>query len=202
MLSKAKHLLFLLLAALVLSSCVSIEKRRYMDGFYVERTIFHKKKQQEVFTQNSQSIRIESQRNSDSAFSANISAPLASRNDAVNIFTEGGAVPQLNKIVFKEDTLPKKKQKHGNFKDDEKKNTYNHNRKTNVFAILGLVMSVVALIYLPAEIIAFIVSLIGLRQIEKHPDKYDGRTLALLGAIISGVIVGMFGLLYLYGLLL
>jgi len=193
MLSKAKHLLFFLLAVLLLSSCISIEKRKYIDGYHVE---WYSKKD---FTQSPQSIRKETQRNSDSAVSANISTPLASRNELINIFTVNPL--QLNKIVFKKDTLPKIKQKHGNFKDDEKKNTDNHNRKTNVFAILGLVISVVALIYLPAEIIAFIFSLIGLRQIERHPDKYDGRALALIGAIVSGLILGIIGLAYLYGFL-
>lgn len=166
-----------------------------MNGYHVEWNC----KERNHSAQNTQGISKILQRNSDAAFSENISDPLASSNDVINIFTVG--TPQLNKIVLIEDTLPKKK-KHGNFKDDEKKNTYNHNRKTNVFAILGLVISLVALIYLPAEIIAFIVSLIGLRQIEKHPDKYDGRALALVGAIISGLILGIIGLAYLYGFLL
>lgn len=190
---------------LFLSSCnsyLSIEKRRYMDGFYSEQDLFLHEKEDSKFIsiQGTQSEHGVTQRNPDFVFSADASAFSAvNNNESKNILIENNSI-QFNKMVFHHDTLKKKKKKHGNFKFDERYDTTSHIRKTNIFAILGLVVSVAALLYFPAQIIAFILSTIGIKQIDKHPDKYDGRTLALIGSIISGVILGLLGALYLVGL--
>ena len=72
-------------------------------------------------------------------------------------------------------------------------NVYNTNEKYNGFAIAGFVLSLVSFLTSWAmipEILGLIFSCIGLNQIKQKGGK--GRGLAIAGAIISGIFIGLF----------
>ena len=61
-------------------------------------------------------------------------------------------------------------------------------RKTNNFAIAGLICGILSLVCCcgcPFNIFGLVFSLIGWSQINRHPELYEGRGLALAGVILS-----------------
>jgi hypothetical protein len=73
--------------------------------------------------------------------------------------------------------------------------------KTNSFATAGLIFGILSLTCccgFPFNILGLVFSLIGLSQINRHPELYDGRGIALAGLILSilSLVLG-FGLLML-----
>jgi hypothetical protein len=73
-------------------------------------------------------------------------------------------------------------------------------RKTNGFAVAGLICGILSLICCcgcPFNILGLVFSLIGWAQISRHPERYEGRGLALAGVILSTA-----GLLLAFGLTL
>jgi hypothetical protein len=74
-------------------------------------------------------------------------------------------------------------------------------RKTNSFATAGLILGILSLTCccgFPFNIPGLVFSLIGLSQINRHPEIYEGRGIAIAGIILSaaGLVLGM-GLLML-----
>ena len=60
--------------------------------------------------------------------------------------------------------------------------------KTNSFAMAGLIFGILSLTCCcgcPFNILGLVFSLIGLSQINRHPELYEGRGLAIAGLIIS-----------------
>ena len=60
--------------------------------------------------------------------------------------------------------------------------------KTNSFATTGLVFGVLSVMCCcgcPFNILGIVFSLIGLSQIHRHPELYEGRGLAIAGLILS-----------------
>jgi hypothetical protein len=61
--------------------------------------------------------------------------------------------------------------------------------KTNSFATAGLVFGILSLTCcccgFPLNILGFVFSLIGLSQINRHPELYEGRCIAVAGLILS-----------------
>ena len=73
-------------------------------------------------------------------------------------------------------------------------------RETNVMAIIGLVLSLTCLGF---GIGSLVVSIIGLNQINKQPERYQGKSLAIWGIVLSAiqiVILLFIGLLIAIGL--
>ena len=70
--------------------------------------------------------------------------------------------------------------------------------KTNSFATAGLIFGILSLTCFcccPFNILGLIFSLIGLSQINRHPELYEGRGLAIAGLILSaGSLLLGFGL--------
>ena len=70
--------------------------------------------------------------------------------------------------------------------------------KTNSFATAGLIFGLLSLTCCcgcPFNILGLVFSLIGLSQINRHPELYEGRGLAIAGLILSGAsLVFSFGL--------
>jgi hypothetical protein len=70
--------------------------------------------------------------------------------------------------------------------------------QSNFFATAGLIcgiLSVVCCCGCPFNILGLVFSLIGLSQINRHPERYEGRGLALAGLILSAAsLVLVFGL--------
>lgn len=73
-------------------------------------------------------------------------------------------------------------------------------RKTNSFAVWGLVCGIVAVFFclccclsVPLGALGLILSLTGLSQINDHPDVYDGRAAAIVGIVLSalGLLLGI-----------
>lgn len=188
-LNKVKYLFFFLIAVLFLSSCsayLSIEKRKYRDGFHVEQNLF---RQKEILTRSTQSKHIDPQGDFGSAPFANISAPSAVNDfSQKNIMIEKLKI-QLNEIVFLNDTLPKKekhKKKHdAPQKFDEMKDVTKGNKRMNVFAMIGFVASLLAILYPPLAFLTLLSCLTGLWQIKKYPEKYDGEIFAIIGLLLS-----------------
>jgi uncharacterized membrane protein len=65
-------------------------------------------------------------------------------------------------------------------------------RKNNPFAVTGLILGIFSVTFglcccygLPFNLLGIIFSLIGLAQIQKHPETYSGRSLAIAGLICS-----------------
>lgn len=61
--------------------------------------------------------------------------------------------------------------------------------KTNSFATAGLIFGILSLTCCcgcPFNILGLVFSLIGLSQINRHPELYEGRGLAIAGLILSG----------------
>jgi hypothetical protein len=63
--------------------------------------------------------------------------------------------------------------------------------KTNFFATAGLIFSILSVTFFccccgcPFNILGLVFSLIGLLQISRHPELYEGRGLAIAGLILS-----------------
>jgi hypothetical protein len=64
--------------------------------------------------------------------------------------------------------------------------------KNNPFAVAGLILGIVSITFglcccygLPFNLLGILFSLIGLAQIQKHPETYSGRGLAIAGLICS-----------------
>jgi Domain of unknown function (DUF4190)/GYF domain 2 len=69
-----------------------------------------------------------------------------------------------------------------------------HYRKTNAFAVWGLICGIVSVFFcwcccfdLPIAALGLIFSIIGLSQINDFPDVYEGRALAIVGIVLSGL---------------
>jgi len=67
-------------------------------------------------------------------------------------------------------------------------------RRTNGMAVAGLALGVCSLLLaccccggLPFNLLGLIISAIGLAQINRHPELYQGRSAAVAGLIISGL---------------
>ncbi len=76
-----------------------------------------------------------------------------------------------------------------------------HLPKTNSFATTGLILGILSLTCccgFPFNILGLVFSLVGLSQINRHPELYEGRGLAIAGVILSAVsFFWSFGLLLL-----
>jgi len=60
--------------------------------------------------------------------------------------------------------------------------------KTNSFATTGLIFGILSLTCccgFPFNILGLVFSLVGLSQINRHPERYEGRGLAIAGVILS-----------------
>ena len=72
------------------------------------------------------------------------------------------------------------------------------NGRTNSFATAGLICGILAWVCccgFPFNLLGLVFSLIGLSQINRHPELYEGRGLAIAGLVLSIVepAVGAFG---------
>lgn len=65
-------------------------------------------------------------------------------------------------------------------------------KKTDTFAILSFIFSLT--IYLVP--VAFVFGLVSLKRIKKYPDLYKGKTFALIGTILSGVLLLLYLILF------
>ena len=80
-------------------------------------------------------------------------------------------------------------------------------RRTNSFAVTGLVLGILSITGglccygLPFNILGVIFSIIGLTQIHNHPETYDGKGMAIAGLVLSvlGILI-MLGLISLVAL--
>ena len=76
-------------------------------------------------------------------------------------------------------------------------------RKLNTPAFLGFLFSLVSL-FLPVapgvigEVLAFILSLVGLSAISQNPDRFKGKGFAIVGLVISGVLLFLIAMQYLF----
>jgi hypothetical protein len=75
-----------------------------------------------------------------------------------------------------------------------------HLRKTNAFAVWGMILGILALVFclcccvnIPIGTLGLIFSIIGLVQISNRADVYEGRCLAIAGVILStlGLLAGI-----------
>lgn len=75
-------------------------------------------------------------------------------------------------------------------------------RKTNSFAVTGLVLGILSITGglccygLPFNILGVVFSIIGLTQIHNQPEAYDGK-----GMAIAGLVLSLLGLLVMLGLI-
>lgn len=75
-------------------------------------------------------------------------------------------------------------------------------RKTSSFAVTGLVFGILSITGglccygLPFNILGLVFSIIGLTQIHKHPETYDGK-----GMAVAGLVLSILGLLVMFGLI-
>ena len=61
-------------------------------------------------------------------------------------------------------------------------------RKTSPFALAGLICGILSLVCCcgcPFNILGVVFSLVGLSQVNRHPELYDGRGLAVAGLVLS-----------------
>jgi len=69
--------------------------------------------------------------------------------------------------------------------------TGSHLRKTSQFAIWGMILGILALVCCCPKMLlgglGLIFSLIGLTQINQHPDVYEGRGFAIAGIVLSAL---------------
>lgn len=78
-------------------------------------------------------------------------------------------------------------------------------RKTSSYATAGLVCGILSLFFcccygFPFNILGLIFSLIGLVQIRRHPESYDGQGLAIAGLILSLASFVLYAILLVIGL--
>ena len=69
-------------------------------------------------------------------------------------------------------------------------------RKTSSFATTGLIFGILSLTCccgFPFNVLGLVFSLIGLSQINRHPEIYEGRAIAIAGLILSvaGLVLGL-----------
>ncbi len=199
-----KGILFFILSSFLFNGCnsfLSIEKRKYRNGYHIEWV----SKRQNDLPQSARRIQRESQRNSDSAFSAIISAPSAVNSPyEKNILIEKPK-PKIVQLVFRNDTLLKKKNKNEPLsKFDERKdvtkkeNGYQLSKLGFYFgiscailllAIISLHLYFLNFLLLPSiviSIVGLIFSGIGLDKINKGSDK-SGKGFALAGILINSL---------------
>lgn len=69
-----------------------------------------------------------------------------------------------------------------------------HYRRTNAFALWGMILGILATVCclccclnVPLGALGLVFSIIGLLQINERPDLYEGRGLAVVGIVLSGV---------------
>ena len=205
---------WMLFCLLLLSSCssyLSIEKRKYREGFHIEQNLFGK--EQPGLTQRAQWAHGASQRNADPAIQAGPEILSVDNNGKEDIFfeqTSSGSGP----IVFHTDTIKKKKKKHeGPKKFDEEKDISNKKRKVPAIVQIGLILGVISfatifwsllgglaagvfILGLVSSILGIGFSLAGLQNIKKNETK-DGKGLAVAGLILSSLyFVALFFLLW------
>jgi hypothetical protein len=77
--------------------------------------------------------------------------------------------------------------------------------RTNSFATTGMVCGILSLVLcccygFPFNILGVVFSLIGLAQVNRHPEIYEGRGLAMAGLILSIASLAIFGVLLVIGL--
>jgi len=75
--------------------------------------------------------------------------------------------------------------------------------KTNAFATAGLVFGILSMACCPKLLLGtlgLVFSLIGLSQINRHPDLYEGRGIAIAGTVLSCGSLLLFGVLWLLAL--
>jgi hypothetical protein len=188
------------------NSYLSIEKRKYRKGYYVERNLFQHQKGKEK-----QSISIlgesqNTQSRSDSFLHENILTCSATNYEQVkNVITNSSVIP-FKEIIFQKDTLKKKKRKDAPTKFDERKDVSKSDNTYNFFAITGSALSIISYAFLayglifdlliPAIIIsfvAFIFCIIGLIQINKKINvKSPIEGLAKFGLIAVSILLGLF----------
>ena len=77
--------------------------------------------------------------------------------------------------------------------------------RTNSFATTGMVCGILSLVLcccygFPFNILGIVFSLIGLAQINRHPEIYEGQGLAMAGLILSIASLAIFGVLLVIGL--
>lgn len=137
---KTKPLISIFCCLLFLASCnsyLSIEKRRYREGFYMHLNVF--KKQTPVLFQSTHthlSREIEKS-NPDSAFGETISSLSAENNKEVNNILVASKSIQFRKTIFEKDTLPRKE----NLKEGKNKDT--HRRKKGEIGIISILASLI-----------------------------------------------------------
>jgi len=57
----------------------------------------------------------------------------------------------------------------------------------NTLAVVGLVVSILALVFFPIGIVALLLGLVALQQINKEPARYRGRGLAIAAVVIGAI---------------
>ena len=75
--------------------------------------------------------------------------------------------------------------------------------RTNSFATTGLVFGILSFACCPKFLfggLGLVFSLVGLSQINRHPEHYEGRGLAIAGIILSSASLLLFGVLFLLAL--
>jgi len=78
-------------------------------------------------------------------------------------------------------------------------------RKTNGFAIAGLVTGIFSISFglcccygLPFNVAGMVFSIIAIGQINSHPERYDGKSIAIIGIVLCGLsLLIAIGLLFL-----
>jgi hypothetical protein len=77
-----------------------------------------------------------------------------------------------------------------------------HLRTTNGFAVWGMILGILAVFCCCGKILfgglGLVFALIGLSQINEHPDRYEGRGFAIAGIVLSalGLLIGVLFLLF------
>jgi ribosomal protein S19 len=101
----------------------------------------------------------------------------------------------VNKLLIKKiNTLSKKGQKR------HLKN-YDENSRMNAPALIGFIISILGMFFIPIEVASLILGIIGLSQINNEPDRYKGKGFAIASIVISAVTL-LLGILVLLILLL
>jgi len=82
---------------------------------------------------------------------------------------------------------------------------YRAGRRANSFAMAGMVCGILSLVLcccygFPFNILGIVFSLIGLAQINRNPELYEGNGLAWAGLILSLMSLALFGALLMVGL--